>query len=248
LRSAFQLSASGCRRSITAWSFGLRTTRHSLRSAWALPKGTLSATDEILSHQGRVHHAPASRSSRERSRPAAPEQHPIAGDRRRPDHCRRQGRLGTAEELPNAGCPRTPTMTGCFRGCRTDHERRLTSSRGTCGRILPRQSLTGQDDHGPAFRTAADLRLSSASAVLRCLELDPHHPEVRGLAGRQIPTTGSTIAEHGGDNRSNRDVAVVVYAPGTVQPCQSGNEVETTLVTPTTLTLLGLSAGWLQAV
>jgi hypothetical protein len=46
---------------------------------------------------------------------------------------------------------------------------------------------------------------------------DPHHPEVRGLAGRQTPATGSTVAEHGGDNPSNRDVAVVVYGPGTAQ-------------------------------
>jgi hypothetical protein len=76
---------------------------------------------------------------------------------------------------------------------------------------------------------------------------DPYSPEVWGLAGRQIPTTGSTIAKHGGDNPSNRDVADVVYAPRTVQPGQPGNEVETPLVTPTTLKLLGLSAGWLQA-
>jgi hypothetical protein len=55
-------------------------------------------------------------------------------------------------------------MTGCFRGCRTDHDRRPTSSRATCGRSLPRQSLKAQVDHGPALRPAADLRLPSAGS------------------------------------------------------------------------------------
>ena len=63
-----------------------------------------------------------------------------------------------------------------------------------------------------------------------------------------IYTTGSKIAEHGGDNPGDRDVPLVVYAPGTVQPGQSGNGVETTQVAPTILKLLGISPIWLQAV
>ena len=78
---------------------------------------------------------------------------------------------------------------------------------------------------------------------------DPHHPDVFGIAQvGTIYTTGSKIAEHGGDNPGDRDVPLVVYAPGTVQPGQSSNGVETTQVAPTILKLLGISPIWLQAV
>ena len=63
-----------------------------------------------------------------------------------------------------------------------------------------------------------------------------------------IYTTGTKIAEHGGDNPGDRDVPLVVYAPGTVQPGQSSSRVETAQVAPTILKLLGLSPGSLQAV
>ena len=56
------------------------------------------------------------------------------------------------------------------------------------------------------------------------------------------------IAEHGGDNPGDRDVPLVVYAPGTVRPGQISDSVETTQVAPTILKLLGLSPSSLQAV
>ncbi len=78
---------------------------------------------------------------------------------------------------------------------------------------------------------------------------DPHHPDVFGISQvGTIYTTGSKIAEHGGDNPADRDVPLVVYAPGAVRPGQSSNGVETTQVAPTILQLLGLSPRWLQAV
>jgi Type I phosphodiesterase / nucleotide pyrophosphatase len=78
---------------------------------------------------------------------------------------------------------------------------------------------------------------------------DPHHPDVFGISQvGTIYTTGSKIAEHGGDNPADRDVPLVVYAPGAVRPGQSGYGVETTQVAPTVLQLLGLSPRWLQAV
>ena len=78
---------------------------------------------------------------------------------------------------------------------------------------------------------------------------DPHHPDVFGIAQvGTIYTTGSKIAEHGGDNPGDRDVPLVVYAPGTVQPGQSSHGVETTQVAPTILRLLGLAPSSLQAV
>ncbi len=78
---------------------------------------------------------------------------------------------------------------------------------------------------------------------------DPHHPDEFGIAQiGTIYTTGSKIAEHGGDNPGDRDVPLVVYAPGTVRPGQSRVGVETTQVAPTILQLLGLPPNSLQAV
>jgi hypothetical protein len=78
---------------------------------------------------------------------------------------------------------------------------------------------------------------------------DPHHPDVFAISQvGTIYTGGSKIAEHGGANPGDRDVPLVVYAPGTVQRGQSSTAVETTQVAPTILKLLGLSPSSLQAV
>jgi hypothetical protein len=78
---------------------------------------------------------------------------------------------------------------------------------------------------------------------------DPNHPDVFAISQvGTIYTGGSKIAEHGGANPGDRDVPLVVYAPGTVEPGQSSNGVETTQVAPTILKLLGLSPSALQAV
>jgi hypothetical protein len=78
---------------------------------------------------------------------------------------------------------------------------------------------------------------------------DPHHPDVFGIAQvGTIYTTGSKIAEHGGDNPGDRDVPLVVYAPGNVSHGQSDQWVENTQVAPTILKLLGLDPNQLQAV
>jgi len=63
-----------------------------------------------------------------------------------------------------------------------------------------------------------------------------------------VYTGGTKIAEHGGDNPGDRDVPLLVYAPGTVSPRQSSAWVETTQVAPTILSLLGLDPRALQAV
>jgi arylsulfatase A-like enzyme len=78
---------------------------------------------------------------------------------------------------------------------------------------------------------------------------DPHHPDVFGISQvGTIYTTGSKIAEHGGDNAGDRDVPLVVYAPGNVQAGRSDQWVETTEIAPTVLKLLGLDPNQLQAV
>ncbi len=78
---------------------------------------------------------------------------------------------------------------------------------------------------------------------------DPRHPDVFGrVQVGVVYTTATKIAEHGGDNPADRDVPLVVYAPGAVRPAQSDSWVETTQVAPTILRLLGLDPDALQAV
>ena len=78
---------------------------------------------------------------------------------------------------------------------------------------------------------------------------EPDHPDVFGIAQvGTIYTTGSKIAEHGGDNPDDRDVPLVVYAPGHVGPGRFGQSTQTTQVAPTILELLGLHPDQLQAV
>jgi hypothetical protein len=77
---------------------------------------------------------------------------------------------------------------------------------------------------------------------------DPRHPDVFGRVQIGVVYTGATkIAEHGGDNPGDRDVPIVVYAPG-VKPRVSHQWVETTQVAPTILRLLGLDPDALRAV
>jgi hypothetical protein len=78
---------------------------------------------------------------------------------------------------------------------------------------------------------------------------DPRHPDVWGVVQVGVVYTGGTkIAEHGGANPADRDVPIVVYAPGVVEPGMYHPWVETTQIAPTILDLLGLNPNALQAV
>jgi hypothetical protein len=78
---------------------------------------------------------------------------------------------------------------------------------------------------------------------------DPDYPDVFGrVQVGTVYTGGSKIAEHGGDNPGDRDVPLLVYAPGMVPHSRVHAWVETTQVAPTILRLLGLNPGALQAV
>ncbi len=78
---------------------------------------------------------------------------------------------------------------------------------------------------------------------------DPRYPDVFGRVQVGVVYTGGTkIAEHGGDNPGDRDVPLVVYAPGAVAPSRDHNWVETTQVAPTILRLLDLDPYALKAV
>jgi len=76
-------------------------------------------------------------------------------------------------------------------------------------------------------------------------------PDVLGISQVGVVYTGKKkkIAEHGGDNPADRDVALVVSGG----PIQNGGNavgaaVETTQIAPTILKLLGLNPNSLQAV
>jgi hypothetical protein len=85
---------------------------------------------------------------------------------------------------------------------------------------------------------------------------NPRYPEVFGrVQVGVIYTTPPTldpqdyeIAEHGGGNPGDRDVPILIYAPGTVRHGVNGQWVETTQVAPTILALLGLNPWDLKAV
>jgi hypothetical protein len=78
---------------------------------------------------------------------------------------------------------------------------------------------------------------------------NPRYPDVFGrVQVGVVYTGGSKIAEHGGNNPGDRDVPILVYAPGTVHHSSSTNWVETTQVAPSILQLLGLDPNSLQAV
>src|ERR1017187_2377326 len=79
---------------------------------------------------------------------------------------------------------------------------------------------------------------------------DPRHPDVWGVVQVGVVYTcgKGKIAEHGGSNPGDRDVPIVVYAPGAVGSGVFGDWVETTQIAPTIMQLLGLDPRALQAV
>jgi len=95
---------------------------------------------------------------------------------------------------------------------------------------------------------------AAAAAFIGVPVTDPRHPDVLGIVQHGIVYTGgkSKIAEHGGDDPQDRDVPILVAAPGLLPGLQGGrvigNRVETTQIAPTILRLLGLDPGQLAAV
>ena len=79
---------------------------------------------------------------------------------------------------------------------------------------------------------------------------DPRHPDIFGIVQHGVVYTGGQgkIAEHGGADRQDRNVPILVVPPGLVNGRMIGAGVETTQIAPTILTLLGLNPMALQAV
>jgi len=79
---------------------------------------------------------------------------------------------------------------------------------------------------------------------------DGRVPDVVGIAQQGVVYAGSKlskIAEHGGDAEEDRHVPIIVWGPG-VGPGVVADEVETTQIAPSILTLLGLPPTSLMAV
>jgi arylsulfatase A-like enzyme len=119
---------------------------------------------------------------------------------------------------------------------------------------LWKHSATGIDYNGKE-RTLAHSGLAKIFAGEGAAEYfgvprsDPRHPDVWGVVQIGVVYTGATkIAEHGGANPADRDVPIVVYAPGAVPPGEHERPVETTQIAPTILSLLGINPDALQAV
>ncbi|MEO8749936.1 MAG: alkaline phosphatase family protein [Allobranchiibius sp.] len=79
---------------------------------------------------------------------------------------------------------------------------------------------------------------------------DPHAPDLVGIAQPGVVYTSgvSKIAEHGGDNPADRNVALLVAQPGTTRGTTVRSTVNTTQIAPTILDQLGLNPDQLQAV
>ncbi len=79
---------------------------------------------------------------------------------------------------------------------------------------------------------------------------DRRHPDILGIAQHGIVYTGkkAKIAEHGGNDRQDRNVPILVVLPGLRHGHVVDARVETAQIAPTILALLGLPSRDLQAV
>jgi Type I phosphodiesterase / nucleotide pyrophosphatase len=114
---------------------------------------------------------------------------------------------------------------------------------------------TGNDINGnPKAFTKSGLRTvyagEAAADFIHVKAGDPRVPDVIGIAQVGSVYTGkmAKIAEHGGDNPDDRDVALVVSGGSVDTHEVETGAVETTQIAPTILKLLGLDPRSLQAV
>ncbi len=121
--------------------------------------------------------------------------------------------------------------------------------------FLLNHSGVGNDINGnPKPYTSSGLRLiysgTAAAAFMHVAAGDARVPDVIGIAQVGSVYTGGKkkIAEHGGDNPQDRDVALVVSGGSIDGGDVVTRSVETTQIAPTILELLGLNPHSLQAV
>ena len=114
---------------------------------------------------------------------------------------------------------------------------------------------SGNDITGaPKSFTSSGLRLvysgAAAAAFMGVPAGDSRVPDIIGIAQVGSVYTGkkAKIAEHGGDNPADRDVALVVSGAGVEDGKTVTSSVETTQIAPSILQLLGLNPNSLKSV
>ena len=120
---------------------------------------------------------------------------------------------------------------------------------------LRSHTAAGNDVNGnPITAAASGLKTvyagAAAAAFFGVPNGDPRHPDVFGLVRHGVVYTGGKgkIAEHGGADRQDRNVPILVVLPGLHHGRVTGTPVETTQIAPTILSLLGLNRRDLRAV
>jgi hypothetical protein len=115
-------------------------------------------------------------------------------------------------------------------------------------------SATGNDINGkPVTVSSSGLTKvyagAASAAYFGVPNSDPRRPDMLGIGQYGVVYTGGMgkIAEHGGAGSQDRNVPILVVAPG-MERGSSTAPVETTQIAPTILALLGLNPGELQAV
>src|SRR6266700_3745595 len=116
-------------------------------------------------------------------------------------------------------------------------------------------TAAGNDVNGnPITVAASGLRTvyagGAAAAFFGVPNGDPRHPDVFGIVRHGVVYTGGKgkIAEHGGADRQDRNVPILVVLPGLHHGSTTPAPVETTQIAPTILGLLGLNPRDLQSV
>ena len=116
-------------------------------------------------------------------------------------------------------------------------------------------TAAGNDVNGnPITVAASGLRKvyagAAAAAFFGVPNGDPRHPDVFGIVRHGVVYTGGKgkIAEHGGADRQDRNVPILVVLPGRRLGSTTPAPVETTQIAPTILGLLGLNPRDLRAV
>ncbi len=112
------------------------------------------------------------------------------------------------------------------------------------------KTIDGTPTTLPASGLTAVYAGDGAAAFFGTRPGDPRHPDVVGVVTHGVVFTGGTgkIAEHGGSDPQDRDVALVVSGAGVAHHEVDGHRVETTQIAPTILALLGLDPDALRAV
>ena len=112
------------------------------------------------------------------------------------------------------------------------------------------KAATDYDKNPIGFTASGLTRVSTGTSFFGVPASDARVPDLVGVVQHGVVYTGKTkkIAEHGGIDRQDRNVPIVIFGAGVHSPRIKKNRVETTEIAPTILSLLGVDPRLLQAV